>query len=130
MNGKRKARIIILPVFVSLVMLVIYGLIEAPHLTGAESEPFLLGLLLVGTWLASSLWIASRWAARDPLAVPRSASPMSTGEVYFLILVVWDLLAIGLIITAATPFWLTPEYVLGSLRNLAAVLHLIHRLVL
>jgi hypothetical protein len=115
---------------VTVFMLAVYGLIEAPHLSGAESTPFFLGLLLVGAWMAGSMLIESRLAARTGQTVHSPGNPMTTGQVAFLLLVLWDFLVLGLILTAATPFWLAPEYVMGSLRNVAAILQLLQRLAL
>ena len=69
--------------------------------------------------------IESRRAARPAERITRASAPMTTGQVAFLLLVMWDLLVLGLIITAVTPFWLAPEYVLGSLRNIFAILQLV-----
>ncbi len=129
LDGTRRKRIVLLPVIVTALMLAIYGLVESPHLRSAESPHFLLGLLLLGIWMASSLVIESRRAARANPEAAHVLSPMTSGEVYFLTLVILDLLLLGLIITAATPFWLAPEYILGSLRNLVALLHFIQRFV-
>lgn len=126
-DGSRRAWAVMLPMVVTALMLVLYALVQLPHLSGENPVPFLLSLLLVGLWMASSLLIEAKRVGRRNDA---PGEPMTAGQVYFLLLVMWDLLVLGLIITAATPFWLTPEYVLGSLRNLVAVLGLLHRVAL
>jgi hypothetical protein len=130
LESTRRAPIVLLPILITTLMLAVYFLIEAPHLKGAESSQFLLGLLLLGIWMANSLLLEVRRAARSNLESLDSGKKMRNGEVAFLVLVMWDLLALGLVIIAATPFWLAPEYVMGSLRNIIAVIHLFERVAL
>lgn len=130
LGSKRRAPIVLLPVILTALMLAVYFLIESPHLQGAESTQFLLGLLLLGIWMANSLLLELRRAVRSNLKALDSGKKMTNGEVAFLVLVMWDLLALGLVIIAATPFWLAPEYVIGSLRNIVAIFHLIERIAL
>ncbi len=128
LDSSRRKWMAILPISVTLLMVVVYGLVEAPHIVQAQSTPFMLGLLLVGVWMASSMLIEGLRAADIRSQKPAPESPLTTGQVVFLLLVLWDLLVLGLIITEATPFWLTPAYVLGSLRNLVSLLHLLRQL--
>jgi Zn-dependent protease len=127
LDRTRRAWIIMLPLLATVLMLTIDGLV---HLQDGKSIPFFLSLLLVGLWMASSMLIESRWNSRSQPVLIDSGRPMTAGQVYFLVLVMWDLLVLSLIITAATPFWLTPEYLLGSLRNVVALLQWIGQMVL
>jgi hypothetical protein len=137
LNGSKKTKTILLPVSISVLMLVLYGLVilpelHAPAARASQLTPFLLELLLVGVWMTGSLLIESRRAA---LLIPQTGesppeSRMTPGEVSYLILVIWDLLVVALVISAATPFWLAPEYLLGSLRNVMTLLILLHRIAL
>lgn len=119
-----RAWAVLLPLLVSALMLVIYSLFQIPVMGEKSPAPFLLGLLLVGFWLASSLAITGQWRlARRKHPQWRSFGVnMTRQQAYALIVVVWVLLALGLIISAATPFWLSPEYLLGSLRNVVDVM--------
>jgi hypothetical protein len=111
--------IVVLPVGVTALMLVLYALVQSPNLTLQQLAPFLLGLLLIGLWLASSLfleaWVPSRRTSEEKLPVSR---PITARQAYFLILVTWDFLALLLILISVTPFWLEPQYIMGSLKNL------------
>lgn len=123
----RRALTILLPLLATALLLTVDALV---HLRDGIPLPFLLGLLLVGLWIAASLLIESRRDHSSETTYLTRGRPMTSGQVYFLVLVMWDLLVSSLIISAATPFWLTPEYVLGSLRNVMALLHLIQRIAL
>ena len=132
--------VVLLPLLVSALMLVLYSLVELPRQGAQAGAPFLLGLLLVGFWLASSLAISARTGSASAAAASATAASataaaapahrldrrMTALQVFFLILLVWDLLVLGLILSASTPFWLSPEYLMGSLRNVVDVLILLN----
>jgi len=127
LDRPRQALTVLLPVLVTVLLLTIDALV---HLQDGISVPFLLGLLLVGLWMTSSLLIESKRIVRSQPRTNSSDRLMAAGQVYFLVLVMWDLLVLGIIISAATPFWLTPEYLFGTLRNVAAFLHLLQWMML
>ena len=77
------------------------------------------GFLLIGMWLAASLLIELRRGGPPDRAVRLLMRPR---QVIFLALVMWDMLAALLLVILATPFWLEPSYVLGSLENITALL--------
>jgi len=112
-------RVALLQVGITLLLLGLYVFLELPHLQGGNPAHFLLSLLLVGCWMVSSMLLE---ANRAPRTSPDSSKQMTPGQVYFMSFIMWDLLALGLSISAATPFWLAPEFVMGSLRNIAAVI--------
>jgi hypothetical protein len=116
--------VVVLPVAVTAVMLVLYGLVESPGLSLPQLAPFLLSLLLIGLWLAGSLfleaWTSARRGKVKDVDLPPS-QPITPRQAYFLILVTWDFLALFLILISVTPFWLEPKYVMGNLQNLSAV---------
>ncbi len=131
LDGTPRALAVLLPMIVTAIMLVLYALLALPRLKNADPSPYFLGLLLVGLWMGSSLLIETR--RREEISSPaplQLSSPMTPWQVYFLIFFMWDLLVLGLVITAATPFWLAPDLILGSLRNLAAVLQFISHVAL
>jgi hypothetical protein len=122
---------LLLPIGFSSLILILYGLVDRTVLP-EKGSTFALGFLLVGLWMASSVLIESQHTARHRRLAPgwQSTAPMSTGEAYFLLMVVWDLLALGLVIASTTPFWLAPQYVLGSLRNIYSLIDLVVLVVL
>ncbi len=123
------AKAVLLPFGVTALMLTIYALAQMPAEALTVPLPpsyFLLGLLLVGLWLGSSLFIEARWSAQSggpAYLLSAKGKSMTPWQVYFLLLLVWDMLVVSLWISAATPFWLAPAYVLGSLQNIHAVIH-------
>lgn len=126
-----RALAVLLPISISGIMLVLYMLVERPALA-ERGMPFGLGLLLVGVWMASSLMIETQQSYRALQSAQgwRAAAPMSAGQVFLFLLVVWDLLALGLVISTATPFWLAPRYVLGSLQNVYTLIGFVGQLLL
>lgn len=126
----------VLPVAITVVMVLLYALAEFPHTIAAQTVPgmhapqpqnamlILLGLLLVGVWIAAGvlLEVSSGAGGKDPLA---AGKPMKPKEGYFLILVMWNMLMMLLFLIAATPFWLQPEYVMGSVWNVVDLLRFI-----
>lgn len=107
-----------LPMLVSAMMMSVYALVEMPRLEGADHTPILLGLL-VGLWMASSMLIESRKARREG-----RTGRMTQKQIYFVLLAMWAMLILGMGIAAATPFWLSPKYLIGTLHNVADVLRL------
>jgi hypothetical protein len=121
----RRRRVVFLPFLLTALMLVFYLLVSFPGGRAAAQAPVFLGLLLVGVWLSASMFYEARRAG-PRLALPTQA--MTSRQVYLMTLFVWDLLLLSLVVISATPFWLAPEYVIGSLRNFAALLGLVSRL--
>jgi hypothetical protein len=127
LDRPHQALSVFLPLLATVLLLLVDGF---AHFQDGQPVPFFLGLLLMGLWMASSMLIEfCRYTRFDPLSLP-AGSPMASGEVYLLVLVMWALLVLGLMISAATPFWLTPEPLVGSLRNVVVLLHLIQRVIL
>jgi hypothetical protein len=122
LDKKKTWLIVVLPVAVTALMLVLYTLVQSPHLSMSQLAPFLLGLLLIGLWLAGSLfletWMSARRGNKADLPV---SQPITPRQAYFIILVTWDFLALLLILISTTPFWLEPQYILGYLKNLFAL---------
>lgn len=109
-----------LPILLSAQILFLYTLAALPRQPGSHPAAFLISLLLIGTWLAASMLLEAR--RTRPVD---TSTPMRPGQVYLLTLVVWGLLAAGLVLATLTPFWLAPKYVLGSLENVVAMLRLV-----
>jgi hypothetical protein len=127
LDRPHRALTVFIPLLATVLLLVLDTIV---HSQDGKSMQFLLGLVLIGSWMASSMLIEAQRNGRLTPGFANSDRDMPVGQVYFMVLVMWDLLVLGLIILAATPFWLTPEYVFGSLRNVVALLHLIQRMVL
>lgn len=121
----QRALAVLLPMLVTVLLFLLYALLELPHFTGSNPGLFWLGLLLIGLWMASCLMVE---ASRPAVVDEERPFPMTSGQVYSLILVMWGFLVLGFIITAATPFWLEPQYLIGSLQNIAAFLHVASRI--
>jgi len=119
---------VLLPMLVSALMLFVYALLAPP--TPAP----LLSLLLIGLWMSGSLVIELRPFRHpsQPNHLPASSAParITPAQGYLLVTAMWALLALALLISAATPFWLAPRYLLGSLRNAFDVLSFLTRSVL
>lgn len=127
----------LLPMLISAAALVLYTFAQVQHLASRPSAAVILSLLLIGFWLASSLVIESRVHERSvapdtgvPFAfVPVTGSPagaqMTNFQALIVLFAIWDLLALGMVLINATPFWLAPQFLLGSLQNMLAVLHLL-----
>jgi hypothetical protein len=126
LRGTRRMPAVILPFFLTVLMLVLYALVAMPRMGAENARPFLLSLLLVGTWLASSLFIETRHARPGASEIPQ---PMKTRQAYLLILLIWDILLFCVVIMSATPFWLSPDYVYGYLENLTGLVNLLAQLV-
>jgi hypothetical protein len=127
LDGKPRQWAVVMPVAATVFMLTLYTLVEVNRQPPVEATPFLLGLLLVGLWMAGGLFIES---TRLSNADQAPSQPMTPRQVYIFVLLVWDILVFYLIVIAVTPFWLTPEYLLGSLQNVTALLDLLVRLFL
>lgn len=65
---------------------------------------------------------------RAPITVT-SGAPMTIRHVALITLLLWDMLAVYLIIMIRTPFWLEPIYVEGSLKNVMDVLQWLAKLI-
>jgi hypothetical protein len=92
-----------------------------------EEQPVhLYGILLIGVWLAASYLGESRRVGRPAPGKPR---PLTTLQAVFTTVLIWDMLAVLSLVILHTPFWLAPEYVLGSLKNVELMLGLIVQLV-
>jgi hypothetical protein len=129
LDKRTRWMVVVLPVAVTAVMLVLYAMVESPRLSLPQLAPFLLGLLLIGLWLAGSLFVEAWISARRAKNVDLPASqPVTPRQAYFLILVTWDFLALFLILISATPFWLEPQYIMGNLKNLFAVFNWLFRM--
>jgi hypothetical protein len=58
-------------------------------------------------------------------AAPAAPAGMTSMQGSLVLVTIWDLLVLGLMLINATPFWLAPEFLLGSLRNVVDVLRLL-----
>lgn len=90
------------------------------HLT-----PDLLGFTLIGVWMGTSFLLEMRRGEVDSQVGGRLMTPR---QVIFIMLLLWDMLAAMQIVVMTTPFWLAPQYVLGSLENAQAFLNLVSQL--
>ncbi len=127
LDDRHRGLAAVLPVAITGVMVLLYALAELPHTRATTDSAVLvlLGLLLVGVWIAAGVLLevtGSPGGKVDPLA---AGKPMTPREGYFLILVMWNMLMMLLLLIAATPFWLMPEFVMGSLWNVVDLLRFI-----
>ena len=118
LSGVLRMRAVILLFLLTVGMLVIYALVALPGLSIETARSFLLSLVLVGFWLASSLLIQTRHP--EPVA-PSTFRPIRPQQVFLLILLIWDILTFCLVVMSATPFWLAPQYVQGYIANVTWV---------
>jgi len=81
-----------------------------PHLPAS-----VLWLLLIGVWLVASVVSEMRGEGSPTFTALRPMKPLHAA---FLILLIWDMLAVLFFIMIKTPFWLAPEYLLGYLENI------------
>lgn len=114
LQGVLRLRAVILLFLLTVGMLVVYGLITLPEISIENARSFLLGLMLVGLWLASSLMLQSRQTEPGNEVLSQALRP---GQVFLLILLIWDVLTFLLVVMSATPFWLAPLYVRGYIAN-------------
>ena len=117
---------ILIPIILTLLILGLFIVVEYPRLTTDNSPAFLLSLLLTGDWMAASMLLEARSTSKKPASsiTPR---PMTSGEVNFITVLMWNMLAYLLLIISATPFWLEPDYVRGSLQNILDILSYVMR---
>ena len=109
----------LLPLFVTTLILGVYTIAGQPVYNDQQPDAFLLGLLLVGVWMTSSFLLEVRRA--EPPAQD-TALPLTRTQGVLLWLLIWGLLALALVISELSPFWLAPEYVMGCLENIADVM--------
>lgn len=119
LGGQRRRWVTVLPVVFSVILLTLFLLVELPRFYAHESNSFLLGLLLVGIWLAGTLLLEARQVDRRITRAPR---PMNVRQAGLVLLIIWNLMAFYVLILTATPFWLEPRYIRGSLENVLDVL--------
>jgi hypothetical protein len=120
--GDARRVVVFLPLAITAAILTLYGSIWLPVIGVPDARPFLLSLFLIGCWLACSLWFEMK---QNTEIKPSGAEPLTPLQGYFFILFVWDLLFFSIIVMMITPFWLTPEYVVGTIQNLAIVANLL-----
>lgn len=157
-DGKHRQRAILLPLVVAVVMLILYTWVQLPNVHVDTSPHFVIGLLLIGIWMASSMLLEARFMERrsgrqksllgrnaalvpDPIPVTGQAEKIDTGDrtihprpmtirqVFLLTILLWDMLAVYLVIITRTPFWLEPNYVEGSLKNVMVLLNWLAKLI-
>jgi hypothetical protein len=86
---------------------------------GAQFSDQLLGLLLIGAWLAAGVLAELRRSGPPVLEARR---PMNLRQLAFVTLLIWDMLAVLFFVILSTPFWLAPQYVHGAIYNMAVVM--------
>lgn len=124
LQGTLRLRVVLFLIVVTVGMLVLYGLVALPGISIETARSFLLSLVLVGFWLASSLLIQTRHPESE---TPLPIRPIKPQQVYLLILLIWDILTFCLVVMSATPFWLAPQYVSGYIDNVTWVVTLLAR---
>jgi len=120
-SGRKWA--VAIPALAALPLLVIYALVAALRIEPGGSRVFLFGLMLLAAWLGCSLLIEALVTARRAVrpVPPVVSSPMNTRQAYAFLIILWDMLLLYMLVIEATPFWLTPDYMLGLLQNLMNV---------
>ena len=112
----------LLPLIIAAVMLIAYFVVELPAKNSPQLGAFWLSIVLMAAWMTGSLLLEAR---REGNSGPSSGRPVTPLQGFLLLVVLWALLALALVISAHTPFWLAPEYVLGSLQNASFILRLL-----
>lgn len=100
----------------------IYSILRLSWLGIFNLTPDLLGFTLIGVWMGASLLLEMRRGEVNSLVGGRLMTPR---QVIFIMLLLWDMLAAMQLVVMTTPFWLAPQYVLGSLENAQALLNLV-----
>ena len=111
---------ILLLITLSVLGPILYALYEIYATASLHLPTSLLVFILIGAWLGAS-FLAEVAGQSDPTP---QAAPMTFHQIALLILLLWDMLAVLFIIIFFTPFWLAPQYLLGSLKNAEALLRL------
>jgi hypothetical protein len=122
LSGLLRLRAVILIFLVTVGMLVIYALVALPGISIDTARSFLLSLVLVGFWLASSLLLQKRHPEQLRPVPQRTIRPQ---QVFLLLLLIWDILTFCLVVMSATPFWLAPQYIQGYIANVTWVVTLV-----
>jgi hypothetical protein len=118
LTGSLRLRAVSLLCLLTVGMLAIYALVALPGISIDHARSFLLSLVLVGFWLASSFLLQTRHP--EPLTT-FGQRPIRPQQVFLLILLIWDILTFCLVVMSATPFWLAPQYVQGYIANVTWV---------
>lgn len=123
LDGAGRAAMVMLPTGAAGLVLVAYNLMALPGVTGARPDSsYLLSVAVIGLWIGCSLFFEGRRPAFAEVDPNRRATPW---QAFGFITGIWGLILVGMAITTTTPFWLAPEYVMGTLTNVMAVLHLL-----
>lgn len=122
LDGAGRATAVMLPTGAAGLVLAAYNLAGLRGGAGTRPGGYLLGAAIIGLWIGCSLLFEGRRPAFAEVDPARRASPW---QAFGCIAGVWGLLILGMAITTATPFWLTPEYLMGTLSNVMAVLRLL-----
>ena len=118
LRGSERIWAALLPLIVTTLMMGVYTIAGYPMQGMGQPGATWLGLILVGVWMASSFTLESRRIGQQNHS---TSSPLTRLQGFLLWLLTWALLALALEISALTPFWLAPEYVVGCLQNIADV---------
>lgn len=110
------------PLLVTLLLMGISGLVGQPFDHQNQLGAFWLGMLLVGAWMACSFLLEAHRSRPEMVPVRLQ---LNRAQGYILWLLIWLLLVLALWIAESSPFWLSPKYVIGCLRNIADVLALL-----
>ncbi len=112
----------LLPLFVTFLILSVYTVAGQPVYYDRQPDAFLLGLLLVAVWMTCSFLLEVRKAGPEE---QYTGLPLTRTQGFLLWLLIWGLLALALVISELSPFWLAPEYVMGCLKNITDIMALL-----
>jgi hypothetical protein len=121
LGGNGRSWAALMPLLIAALMLLVYTMVEQPINQHGQGGIFGIGLILLASWMAGSIMLEAQ--RDDPGAKPTGA-PVTPVQGFMLLLGLWFLMALALVISAITPFWLTPDIAFGSLQNFVVVLHL------
>jgi hypothetical protein len=125
LRGAARAWAMWLPILVSGLILTGYLLTQA---RGGEAGAIMLSLLLLGVWMSGSLLLELRLPRGPAIPVTGAAHPpqpsarITAAQGGLVVALMFGLLILALVVSAATPFWLAPRYVLGGLLNFANIM--------
>lgn len=122
LGGMGRTWAALLPLMIAALMLVLYTIFIQPISSDGETSTMWLGMILMAAWMTSSVLLEAK---KDGSGAQPAGRPVTPVQGFLLLAIQWGLLALALLITAATPFWLAPEYVIGSLENFVDVLRLL-----
>jgi low affinity Fe/Cu permease len=116
---KQRQWAVILPIAITAVVVVMYTLLEGAFFHTKFSAIMTPGLVVIGYWMMTCMFFESTRTRGNEVeqknSAPKAMTPKESGVV---IALMWDMLAVSLILIATTPYWLQANYVVGTIQNI------------